>query len=117
MELDAANNLSYMQANGAKEPRWKLSLLLTRSLLQLKKLLKSRGIEAALVDHCFSHHALRLLGLKSGVLTEGSAEIEAPDQEPEEAVKVIGWPGRRRCSVGCNGVMLVEMRSAPDGNL
>jgi len=56
-----------------------------RSYMKLKKLLKSRGIEAARVDQCSGLHALRHLGLEEGVLAL-EADLDRIVEERKEAV-------------------------------
>ena len=47
----------------------------TASYMRLKKLLKTRGIDTALVDSCSGVHQLKLLGIKQGVLRDQQGAV------------------------------------------
>jgi len=63
-----------------------------KSYMKLKKLLKARGVNAKLVDSCYGVHAIRLLGIKQGVLKAGADDELPDDSEPDEAADAAPPP-------------------------
>ena len=60
--------------------------------MRLKKLLESRGIDAATLNHCRGLHALKLLGIKQGVL-RGDEDVEnLSAQAVEPAAQPVAKP-------------------------